>query len=460
MRRERLTIERIKRFTCPIGKSQSFLWDEDVQRLAVRVTAAGVKSFIFEGKLDRSTIRWTIGKVDDWIYKKDKDDRNSIEDVRIEARRLQTLLDQRIDPREQRQAKKDEKAAQQAAIEAIKKYTLETLLDAYADHLEAQGKKNSASQARSVAKVHVLNVDPILSAKPATEITSHDIAALIRQAREKGKIRTAGILRSTLHAAYNCGRRAPFDTALPSTFIKFSITSNPVDVIPTIAINAGNRTLSKEELKIYMAALGSNDLIDQALKLALFTGGQRMAQLIRAETTDWNSDNNILRLLDPKGKRSTPREHLLPLGPIAASIVSELSNQASKKETKFLFPSTRFTKLKDKKKPDEIRLIKTPIHISMFGPRVTEIAAAMGGEQFNLRDIRRTVETMLAGLGISRDIRAQLLSHGISGVQAQHYDRHDYLKEKRTTLMKWERYLTKIASGEEEKNVIQFNSKG
>ena len=63
---------------------------------------------------------------------------------------------------------------------------------------------------------------------------------------------------------------------------------------------------------------------------------------------------------------------------------------------------------------------------------------------------------MLAGLGTSRDIRAQLLSHGISGVQAQHYDRHDYLKEKRTALLRWERHLNRIASGEADQNVIEL----
>ena len=94
----------------------------------------------------------------------------------------------------------------------------------------------------------------------------------------------------------------------------------------------------------------------------------------------------------------------------------------------------------------------------MPGPRVTEIAAAMGGEPFDLRDIRRTVETMLAGLGVSRDIRGQLLSHGISGVQAQHYDRHDYLKEKHAALIKWERHLMRIASGEKENKVIQLST--
>jgi integrase len=430
MERKNLTIERIKSFSCPAEKSQAFLWDAEVQRLAVRVTSSGVKAFIFEGKLDRSTIRWTIGKTGDW----------TIEDARIEARRLQALLDKGIDPREQEQAQKAEKAAKVAAIEANKKYTLKALLEAYTDHLDARGKAKSAKAARSVVNVHILNVDPSLSAKPATSITSHDVAALIRQAREKGKVRTSGILRSTISAAYNCGRRAPFDTELPSTFIKFNITNNPVDVIPTIAVNAGNRTLNKDELKKYIAALGTNT-IDMALRLALFSGGQRMAELLRAQVSDWNADTKTLLLLDPKGKRKQPREHLLPLGPIAASIISELIKQAKAKDTHLLFPS---------------RTNKTPIHDSQPGPRVTEIAKAMGGDQFDLRDVRRTCETMFASMGVSKDIRAQLLSHGLSGVQSQHYDRHDYIKEKHKILIIWERYLNRIVSGEEENKVVQF----
>ena len=68
-------------------------------------------------------------------------------------------------------------------------------------------------------------------------------------------------------------------------------------------------------------------------------------------------------------------------------------------------------------------------------------------EAFNLRDIRRTCETMLAGVGISRDTRAQLLSHGLSGVQAAHYDRHTYTDEKRAALIAWEQRLEEIATG-------------
>jgi len=429
MARERLTVERIKRFACPSGSAQAFLWDQDVRHLAVRATANGSKAFIYEGKLDRKTVRITIGKASDWI----------LSDARAEARRLQTLIDRGIDPREQERARKQERDDQKAAAEAKQNYTLKALLAAYTDHLEAQGKARSARSARSAVKVHVLEADPALSEKPATDITPHNVADLIRQAREKGKERTSGVLRSVLNAAFNCGRRAPFDTQLPSIFIKFNITSNPVDVIPTIAVKAGNRTLSKEELKQYISALGETT-IDMALKLALFSGGQRMAQILRAEVGDW--DGKILRLTDPKGKRKQPREHLLPLGPMASGVVAEQVKRAQAAGVRWIFPSRA----------------GTPLHESMPGPRVTEIAQAMGGEPFDLRDLRRTVETMLAGVGVSREIRAQLLSHGISGVQALHYDRHDYLKEKRGALLRWERHLTRIMSGEEEKKIIHIGT--
>jgi hypothetical protein len=82
MNRERLTPDRIRRLTLPEGAGQFFLWDTDAPRLAVRVTA-GAKSFIFESKLNRQTIRVTIGDVRAW----------TLDAARDEARRLQVLID-------------------------------------------------------------------------------------------------------------------------------------------------------------------------------------------------------------------------------------------------------------------------------------------------------------------------------------------------------------------------------
>lgn len=54
-------------------------------------------------------------------------------------------------------------------------------------------------------------------------------------------------------------------------------------------------------------------------------------------------------------------------------------------------------------------------------------------------NLRRTAETHMAALGISSDVRAQIQSHGLGGIQARHYDRHDYMPEKRAALALWVR---------------------
>ena len=126
MQRERLTTDRIRRFSCPPDAKQSFLWDTDAPRLAVRATA-GAKSFIFEAKLNRQTIRVTIGDVRAW----------NLDDARTEARRLQTLIDQGIDPR---QDKADKLAAIEAKREDARRVEAPAL-EAWGAYIEARRPK-------------------------------------------------------------------------------------------------------------------------------------------------------------------------------------------------------------------------------------------------------------------------------------------------------------------------------
>ncbi len=58
-----LTAGAIERLACPAGKQQAFMRDSQAPGLRVRVTAAGAKSFVYEAKLNRQTIRRTIGDV-------------------------------------------------------------------------------------------------------------------------------------------------------------------------------------------------------------------------------------------------------------------------------------------------------------------------------------------------------------------------------------------------------------
>ncbi len=45
--RQKFTFERLRRFTLPEGKKQTFLWDADVTTLACRATS-GAKAFVFQ----------------------------------------------------------------------------------------------------------------------------------------------------------------------------------------------------------------------------------------------------------------------------------------------------------------------------------------------------------------------------------------------------------------------------
>ena len=55
-------------------------------------------------------------------------------------------------------------------------------------------------------------------------------------------------------------------------------------------------------------------------------------------------------------------------------------------------------------------------------------------EAFQLKRIRAGIETLLAASGVSREVRGHLQSHGLTGVQARHYDGNDYMPKKRQAI--------------------------
>ena len=109
--RVNLTAGRVDAFTCTPDKAQSFLWDTDTPTLALRATPTGRKTYVFEARLNGSTIRMNIGTLADWPIKQ----------ARTEAQKLKMLVDVGTDPRE---VKRDKQAAAVAKIEAAKAVAL------------------------------------------------------------------------------------------------------------------------------------------------------------------------------------------------------------------------------------------------------------------------------------------------------------------------------------------------
>jgi hypothetical protein len=80
---------------------------------------------------------------------------------------------------------------------------------------------------------------------------------------------------------------------------------------------------------------------------------------------------------------------------------------------------------------------------------------------FTAADLRRTTETMLASIGVDKETRAQLLSHGrTTGIQALHYDRYHYLTEKRRALKLWEAHLREILADRRSGKIVTLSRIG
>lgn len=355
--------------------------------------------------------------------------RSGITDVHSHLERQRTEED------EKRKAAED---ATKREREASQRSTLKQLLEAYVAHLENLGKQ-SAGDVRSIFTRHVYEAAPELTSRKAADISVDDLVSLIAKLVEAGKGRTAGKLRSYLRAAYALAISSRTDPSAPTAMRQFGITVNPVSNVGALSQynRARNRVLSASELAAYLKHLETMPAgaMKDVLALGIHTGGQRPAQLLRARPEDVDLSGSTLTLHDPKGARKLPRQHVVPLVPDAKAILTRRLETLADNEP--LFALDR----------------KIPLKPEMLSATVKDISNAMvkakeSREPFQLRDIRRTVETVLAGLGVSSDIRAQLQSHGLGGVQIRHYDRHDYMPEKRKALKKWSHHVTQLRDGE------------
>lgn len=402
--RQRLTTARIDKAVCPPGKSQVLMADAEVPSLSLRVTSAGAKSYVFESKLHRQTIRMTIGSVSDW----------TVGDARNRARELKVKVDQGIDPRDE--IRQQHKAREQAKADALEagRITLRHLLSAYCDHLEALGRE-SHKKARGIFKLHVFEAWPQVASLPAREVTAEQIADMQRRVIEQGKGRQSNKLRAYMRAAYAVAARARVDSRVPVAFKAFKVTVNPAEItaVATEHNRADKNPLTLTELRQYWHILQRIEGVSGAfLRMHILTGGQRLAQLARLKCADVDLKEGVIKLMDGKGRPGNPpREHVVPLLPAAVQLLKTLPMTGE-----YVFSHNNGV---------------TPI---APGVRHQLEAIRMELPDLEYKRVRSGVETLLAARGVSSDVRGRLQSHGVSGIQARHYDAHSYLKEKRSAL--------------------------
>ncbi|MGD9729902.1 MAG: tyrosine-type recombinase/integrase, partial [Nitrospiraceae bacterium] len=251
------------------------------------------------------------------------------------------------------------------------------------------------------------------------------------------------VARSYLAAAFSFGAKSDNDPrTLAKDGVLFGLKSNPVSLVPRIKEyeRTRERNLDERELAACWKALDALPLVQrQTLRFNLALACQRPKQLLRADWTVFDLKEGTLLLKDSKG-RGGSRDHLLPLTSFALEQLKPL--QELNALAPFPFTSDG----------------KRRLALETLSNAISDVSKALkkshGVSVFQLRDLRRTAETMLQRLGVDREVRAHLLSHGrTTGVQGKHYERWHFLPEKKQALEKWALELRRITEGKPAKVV-------
>lgn len=316
------------------------------------------------------------------------------------------------------------------------KLTVDELCQRYVQWL----KRNEKPSWREISYVAVHVSRAAIGKRIASEVNSIEFSAALRRMLESLSPHAVMKVRRVLHAAYAHALRAALSPTAAEESIDPSITSNPITAIPAMSeLNAAReRVLTKVELQELWRRISiDSDHVPAAvppLRLALLLGGQRFQQLLRVKLEEVDLETGTILLRDPKGSRRHARIHLLPLCAAAKANVITLMNRSHDRHSRYLFPGIS---------PDRVASKQV---VSKFVKEFSLelIAHGKSTSRFQASDLRRTAETLLASLGVSKDLRARILSHGISGVQEKHYDKFDYMPEKIKALTMWESYLNSL----------------
>ncbi|MDW3056615.1 tyrosine-type recombinase/integrase [Vibrio sp. 1978] len=396
-------------------------WDTNSQRgrgkLGVQVTPKGSKTFVFRYFVEGKTKFIRLGRFPEL----------SLNDARGKQKEMGELLLQGIDPKEQLESQ--HKAQQLAKREEARKGSIKQLFEAYVSQMEKDGKRTHKAVLASLEKEVYPVIPPATKAK---EVTTHDLMLVLAAMIKRDAKTQSNRVRSYLMAAFNYGLKHDND---PANFIdeaKFGLLLNPVAAIPKQkdAERVGEHYLKMGEVIGLIDDLNNEyerfkmgDAIRNLILLCLYTGGQRPYELAasRWEAIDWQQKTLLITPDISKNKRP----HLIPLTDSALVV---LEKQRLNNDSEFIFPH-RFNA------SNHIRLDSLSQGIARYREASPHI------KPFTPRDLRRTCKTLMGEIGISKSLRDRLQNHALNDVSSKHYDRYEYLPEKRIALESWEQKL-------------------
>jgi integrase len=401
----------------------------------VQVTPKGVKTFFLFYRFRGKRCFYRLGRFPNQA---------SIAEAHQKARGALKLLAQGIDPRaHETQVKAAQATAQR---EATLRGSIAQLFEAYVAHLEAKGSHGTAKTVRNIFRHDIAPV--IDETTKAQEVAPHHVKAVLHRIINCGALIQANRVRSYMSAAYAFGIEHDNDPRNFKAEVLFGLERNPVRDVPRpIKVEKpGERDLSTREIYALWHGLEQTSLykpIQLAVKLCLATGGQRIGEILGATWVEFDSERMLWEL--PSWRTKNGKPHVVPVTPLTAELLDDL--RAYSGDDHYLFP-----KLRRASKPMALGTMSKAIAqfcdtIDANGERIEAGAGTKPFKKFTPRDLRRTCKSRMGEIGISKLIRDRLHNHALQDVSSKHYDRYDYLPEKRQAMQTWNGYLQAVIAG-------------
>ena len=393
--RVRLTAGRVDDFTCPVGKSQAFLWDTDTPTLALRATPTGRKTYIFESRLNGATIRINIGTLADW----------PIEKARTKAQGLKMLVDDGTDPREVERQKQVDKALKASAA-AARAVTVGEVWSAYLearrphwgvrhykDH-EALSKAGGEISERGTRGRGVTIAGPLypLLALPLRDLDAPTIEAWAA-CEAKTRPTSARLAWRCLKAFLGwCAEQPEYAPVLAS--VNAAKTKKTREALGKAGIKQD--ALMREQLTVWFDAVRNihNPVIAAYLQTLLLTGA-RPGEVLALR---WNEINTKWRGLTIRDK--VEGERVIPLTPYVSHLLHVLPRR-----NEWVFSSLTAA--------DGVLTIPRNQH--------NEACKVAGIDGLTLHGLRRSFKSLTEWLEVPAGVVAQLMGHKPSATAEKHY---------------------------------------
>jgi integrase len=387
-----LTPTTIRTLSLPEGKTDETFTDDDLPGLGLRIRAGGSKTWVYRYKLGARYRRVTLGLLAALTPGQ----------ARKAAGDLHAMVRLGRDPAGER----DEGRARAA----------ETMGAALAAYLPYQ---RSRLRPRSYAEVerHLQKHWRTLHVMPLTAIDRRAVAARLAVIAEQSGPVQANRARASLQAFFGWAIREGLADA------------NPVAATGKRPERSRDRVLSPDELKAIWAATADESDYSAVIRLLMLTGA-RLNEIAALRWSEVQDDRIIL----PAPRTKNGRQHEIALSAAARAI---LDGRPRRPGRDLIFgrrharPLSGWTELK-------------------AGLDARIAAAGEPLPHWTHHDVRRTVATMMAEIGVAPHVIEEVIGH-VSGTSAvsRIYRRSGYEREVCSALALWANHVQALVEGRE-----------